>query len=33
MRKLILLALLGAIARAVAKNLPDIKRYRRMRDM
>jgi type II secretory pathway pseudopilin PulG len=33
MRKLIVLALLGAIATAVAKTLPDIRRYRRMRDM
>jgi hypothetical protein len=33
MRKLIVAALVGAIALAVAKTLPDIKRYRRMRDM
>jgi uncharacterized protein DUF6893 len=33
MRKLIVLALLGAIAMAVAKTLPDIQRYRRIRDM
>lgn len=33
MRKLILLALLGAIATVVVKNLPDIQRYRRMRAM
>jgi hypothetical protein len=33
MRKLILVALVGAIALAVAKTLPDINRYRRMRDM
>jgi hypothetical protein len=33
MRKLILVALVGAIALVVAKTLPDINRYRRMRDM
>lgn len=33
MRKLIVLALAGALALAVAKSLPDILRYRRMRDM
>lgn len=33
MRKLIVLALVGAVALAVAKNLPDIQRYRRMRNM
>jgi hypothetical protein len=33
MRKLIMLALAGAIALAVTKNLPDINRYRRMRRM
>ncbi|WP_414709424.1 DUF6893 family small protein [Pseudonocardia sp.] len=33
MRKLIALALAGAVALAVAKSLPDIKRYRRMRQM
>jgi hypothetical protein len=33
MRKLIMLALAGAVALAVAKNLPDINRYRRMRRM
>ena len=33
MRKLIALALAGAMALAVSKNLPDIKRYWRMRNM
>jgi hypothetical protein len=33
MRKLIALALAAAVALAVAKTLPDINRYRRMRDM
>jgi hypothetical protein len=32
-RKLILLAVAGAVAFAVAKTLPDINRYRRIRDM
>jgi hypothetical protein len=33
MRKVIVLALAGAVALAVAKILPDINRYRRMRNM
>ena len=33
MRKLILLAIAGAVALAVVKNLPDVNRYRRMRRM
>jgi hypothetical protein len=33
MRKLIVVALIGAVAVAVAKTLPDINRYRRIRDM
>jgi hypothetical protein len=33
MRKVIVLAVAGVIARVVAKILPDIKRYRRMRNM
>ncbi|WP_372452573.1 DUF6893 family small protein [Pseudonocardia nigra] len=33
MRKLVVLALMGAVAVAVAKTLPDINRYRRIRDM
>ena len=33
MRKLIALALAAAIGLAVAKNLPDVNRYRRMRRM
>jgi hypothetical protein len=33
MRKLIMLVLAGAVALAVAKTLPDINRYRRMRAM
>jgi hypothetical protein len=33
MRKLIALALAGAVVLAVAKTLPDINRYRRMRAM
>jgi hypothetical protein len=33
MRKVIVVALAGAVALAVAKILPDINRYRRMRNM
>jgi len=33
MRKLIMLALVGAVAAAVVTNLPDINRYRKIRDM